>query len=314
MAGARLNRSDVEWLIHENDGPVKFGDDRKGHGGLDLRGANLAGADLSRLPLADSLMQQSRLEGSSFEQADLRWAFFTDSHLSETNFAGATLYKAHFDGAYLRGADLNGADLRSAWFDDRTYLDGAQLDRAFLSGCHWRGTDLVHIEWGDFHKLGEEEEAIASLRPERASSYGTAADAYGRISQMLRAQGRLPDASRFYFRSNVMRRKGLWYSVFGHVLARRPWRAISSLSRFVGQSLLELIAGYGEFPTRVILWALGVTMLFAGLYVSVGNSPQHPFDLQSAFVFSLSSLLGRGYALILPFGAARRGCLHSVGY
>ena len=38
----RLSRADVEWLIERNGGPVQWGDDRRGHAGLDLRGADLS--------------------------------------------------------------------------------------------------------------------------------------------------------------------------------------------------------------------------------------------------------------------------------
>src|SRR5690349_10787390 len=60
-AALRLSRADVEWLITRNHGPVQWGDDRRGHAGLDLRGADLSNSDLSRLPLADTLLQDSIL-------------------------------------------------------------------------------------------------------------------------------------------------------------------------------------------------------------------------------------------------------------
>ena len=51
-----LSRADVEWLLatHENGrGPVDWSDERqRERKGLDLRGANLYGVNLSNLPLA----------------------------------------------------------------------------------------------------------------------------------------------------------------------------------------------------------------------------------------------------------------------
>src|SRR5690349_6142189 len=51
-----LTRADVEWLLvnHDNgEGPVDWSDSsQRNRQGLDLRGARLAGEDLSRLPLA----------------------------------------------------------------------------------------------------------------------------------------------------------------------------------------------------------------------------------------------------------------------
>ena len=52
----QLNRADVEWLLatHENrHGPVDWSDEnQQEQGGLDLRSADLFGADLSGLPFA----------------------------------------------------------------------------------------------------------------------------------------------------------------------------------------------------------------------------------------------------------------------
>jgi hypothetical protein len=67
--------------------------------------------------------------------------------------------------------------------------------------------------------------------------------------------------------------------------------------------MMELVAGYGEHPARVLGWMVGVVGCFTVLYVLTGNSESHPFTLSSALVFSMSSLLGRGYALILPFSS-----------
>src|SRR5436190_16162226 len=54
--GVKLSRADVEWLLatHENGrGPVIWSDEsQRRRNGLDLRGADLRGENLSRLPLA----------------------------------------------------------------------------------------------------------------------------------------------------------------------------------------------------------------------------------------------------------------------
>jgi hypothetical protein len=198
---------------------------------------------------------------------------------------------------------MRGADLQGAWFDDKTYLDGVNLDRAFMSGCRWRGTDVARIAWPDLRVLGEEDAAPREPRERRPAAYARAADGYGRISQLLRDQGRLSEASRFYFRSNLMRRKYLWSIFADGIASRRLWGALRVLPRLIGQGMMELVAGYGEYPARVVAWVAGVVGTFALLYVLTGSAASHPFTVPSALVFSLSSLLGRGYALVLPFGS-----------
>jgi uncharacterized protein YjbI with pentapeptide repeats len=62
----------------------------------DLRGAELAGHDLSRF---------------CFAGANLDGAVLTGCDLSDATFTGATLRNAVLTGADLTGADLTGADL-----------------------------------------------------------------------------------------------------------------------------------------------------------------------------------------------------------
>lgn len=299
--GLQLNRQDLEWLIVRNGGPVKWNDNFRGRAGLDLRGADLAGSDMSGLPLADTMLQDSILTNANLSGSDLRWALFNRAYISRADFRGADLYKVHFDGAYLRNADFRTANLRNSWLDDGTYLDGAYLDGAFLYGCHWREADIVHVKWEDVQTIGEEIDAREKPTSTRASSYTEAADAYGRISQLLRTQGKLPDASRFYYRSNVMRRRADWYELITAVRTRNWPKLRAVLPSLSWRFAIEAVAGYGEYPARVLLWALTSTVMFTGLYMLFGSTNGHPFGLVSAFVFSLSSLLGRGYALVLPF-------------
>ena len=65
----------------------------------DLRGAHLAGLDLSRFCFAGA-----NLEGATLTGCDLSHATFTDANLKDANLTGATL-----TGADLTGADLTGA-------------------------------------------------------------------------------------------------------------------------------------------------------------------------------------------------------------
>ena len=86
---------------------------------VDLRGANLSGADLSaaRFIHAD-------LTGANLSGAYLGVVRFINADLSGANLTGgASLYAANLSGANLSGADLTGADLTLA------HLFGSQLDQ-----------------------------------------------------------------------------------------------------------------------------------------------------------------------------------------
>jgi uncharacterized protein YjbI with pentapeptide repeats len=104
--------------------------------GADLRGANLREADLREADLGGAYLSRAYLRGAdlngaNLSEADLRGAYLNGANLSEADLSGAYL-----NGAYLRGADLRGAYLNGA------NLNGANLSEADLSEADLRGADL----------------------------------------------------------------------------------------------------------------------------------------------------------------------------
>ncbi len=108
---------------------------------VDLRDADLSGADLSVAHLRDADLRGADLSGAHLRDADLRGADLRDAdlsgaHLRGADLSGADLRGAGLSGANLRDADLSGADLRGAG------LSGANLRDADLSGADLSGADL----------------------------------------------------------------------------------------------------------------------------------------------------------------------------
>lgn len=93
---------------------------------VDLSGAHLTGASLTKAHL-----ERADLDGAHLEGANL-WA----AHLE-----GANLWGAHLEGAFLLGAHLEGALLLGAHLEG-AYLWGARLEKASLSQAHLEGTNL----------------------------------------------------------------------------------------------------------------------------------------------------------------------------
>lgn len=148
FAEMTLTRADVEWLLinHEHGrGPVNWDDPtQRERRGIDLRGARLAGEDLSDLPLSKllgGLTTEERIVASkSVRDKELRDA-------AAIHLEGANLARTHLEGATLRAAHLEGACLF------RTRLDGAILAVAHFEGSDCRaahfegaGMDGVHLE------------------------------------------------------------------------------------------------------------------------------------------------------------------------
>ncbi|MFB6436620.1 TIR domain-containing protein [Streptomyces sp. NPDC056411] len=93
----------------------------------DLRGAALAGEDLSH---------------RDFSGVDLTRADLTDARLVGANLSGAVLFEARLVGARLDRADLTGADLRGADLR-RTRLIRADLRGVRTENSHWHRAALI---------------------------------------------------------------------------------------------------------------------------------------------------------------------------
>lgn len=99
---------------------------------LDLRKANLLGADLRESDLSRTNLSRSRLGG-----ADLRKTMLAFADLS-----GASFYGTDLRGAFLVGADLRGAKLGIFAKPDSTeQVSAADLRGADLSGADLRGVE-----------------------------------------------------------------------------------------------------------------------------------------------------------------------------
>jgi uncharacterized protein YjbI with pentapeptide repeats len=127
---ARLTRQDVMDLIEKNGGPE----------GLDLRGRDLSGINLSKLDLHGIVFGNVDILGHSpnvdvvIQGADLHGAWFERSNLHKANFGRTNLRGAHFYHADLTEATLwavnaEGADFRKA------NLTRVDLFSAVLQNC-----------------------------------------------------------------------------------------------------------------------------------------------------------------------------------
>ena len=140
FSGKSLSRADICWLLSNVTGT------------LDLRGADLSGADLRRLDLTGAMFGLSIEDGeqcvvdavisgsgrlTDAARKDAAKVQLRKADLNEARLSGVALCNADIRDALLMGADLSGADLSEA------NLRGAQLHYAKLVGASIRGADLV---------------------------------------------------------------------------------------------------------------------------------------------------------------------------
>lgn len=105
-------------------------------GGVDLRDANLAGADFGGADLSCADLRGATLNGAMLEKANLNGALLDAAQLVGADLAGADLRGARLGSANLEGALIEDADLSGA------FLRFARLNGAVLEGADLRGADL----------------------------------------------------------------------------------------------------------------------------------------------------------------------------
>ena len=114
--------------------------------GADLAGAllsraNLAGASLSGADLGRAVLERAELSGARLDSANLAKAGLAGAILFKARLSNANLAKAHLSNANLAGAFLHESDLSRTRLQGST-LAGAQLPQADLTGASLSRTNL----------------------------------------------------------------------------------------------------------------------------------------------------------------------------
>ena len=252
--------------------------------GAKLSGAQLAGAILWRAQLERADLSQAQLKGAilwgaRLERATLFEAQLEGADLREAQLKGTILREAQLKGAKLGGAQLEGADLRNVMLGDKQRIGPRFAD------LQWGNTNLAVVDWSRVNMLGDEREARQKKtldgknkeQAERLSGFQAAVRANRQLAVALQAQGLSEETARFAYRAQRLQR----------IVLRRQRKLVAYL--FSG--FLDLIAGYGYRSGRTVLWYLFVIVGFTVAYFAFGHLPPFP----DALVFSLMSFHGRGF-------------------
>jgi uncharacterized protein YjbI with pentapeptide repeats len=148
----------MQWASGQHEAPKQGGeeggedDPQVIRWGLDLRGAQLEGEDLSALPLDSTWggLDGDWWDRATTEQRDAAALHLEGADLHDVWLRQACLRRAHLQRANLRGAHLTDADLREARLEEAD-LSGARcmrvsLFRADLHGALLRGANLKQAE------------------------------------------------------------------------------------------------------------------------------------------------------------------------
>jgi hypothetical protein len=261
------------------------------HGSLEnafLQNAYLGGDFLKRGPC---------LRGAFFVNADLRGASMSESDLTDVIFVASDLTRAKLSSCVLTRVNFANARLFETKFRDNEFEGVTHLFRSNFRGLG---------------KFGLPVDRMLEEYPEQA------APMYRALVGYFSARGLLDDASWAAYRASRVQHRTLSKDLRS---IKAKWiiklmmpRAIpvqappyveyaSLLTRWAKSGLFLIITGYGEKPTRVVLWALLLILVYAGMYCIPGATTGHGF--YEALYFSVVTFTTLGYGDLLPRGHFR---------
>lgn len=227
---------------------------------LHLKKADLRGLDFSRLSVAGSSFSQAKLTDCLFVGTDLSGADFIGTRLSNCEFVGSDLLKANFTRAVMNQCSFSYSDLRGAYFVEARARETDFLGSLLHEAVLWHA-DLSlarHLKKKNFHAPGgeghEEEARIGEEDPLAAC------ESYRALKHYFYANGLPEDASWAAYRELTTERKYYFRS-------RDP--------RFIPSLFMDLLSGYTEKPSRVIVASLAIVFIFALIYFAF-NVPMRP--------------------------------------
>ncbi|MDA0770008.1 MAG: pentapeptide repeat-containing protein, partial [Chloroflexi bacterium] len=237
------------------------------------------------------------------------------AQLQGARLDSAQLQGAQLDGAQLQGASLFYAQLQGAilW---RAQLQGARLDSAQLQGAFLYGTELKEalledVDWSAGYVLGNERMA------NDFGSYQKAEAAYRSLKLWYTNNGQYDIAGEFHFREMIMRRKRFWLTEASARKQRAQHKAESAVLL-----LFQVVAGFGEMPSRALLGALACVLGFSLAYFNYSAIDVTTWKawgtfsdrLWKALYFSTVSFTNLGYgSWVETDGIAPEGWTHNLG-
>ena len=180
----------------------------------------------------------------------------------DSDFKGFELVGVNLGNCSLRGADMKWANLTNAFLGDCSdlrevdfryaNLEGADLGKADLRKALFRDTNLEKVKMLDLDEL-----QIEPMKKEKGKwTCGNAEKTFRSLRIHFYHVGNYDAADSLYILEKLAQRKG-W-----KLLSKQGPQKVFSL-------LFDFICGYGNKPSRVILWSGVIIVCFSLLFYSL---------------------------------------------
>jgi len=194
-----------------------------------------------------------------------------------------------FSGSSLMKANLEHANLNCSTLKDVNLL-GTQL----------QNTKMDNVEWGE-RVLQETKADLCLDKSEKLDLFEQSEEIYRNLRRVTESQGLFELSGHFFQREMVMRR---------YQLPRYDSKRILS-------KLVDLFCGYGEDPSRVVIFSLITILSFALLFFLFGitdGSAQISFEVANTWLENLNNFFNSLYFSVVTFTTLGYGDLSPAGW
>lgn len=292
--------------------------------GASLKGANLVNAQLAHADLSDALLQEADLSGSDLQMADFSGADLSRANLSNTTSSSGKELGKQLRGPRFRNAVLLGSSLQHSYCAlsdfSGSQLRGADLRHAVLAGANLSTNDLSGISFQGAKLAGADLsnsilcEADLSGCELSATKFVGADLSRADVSDSNLQGANLADARVEGIRYDRKARfRGIRVaSCYGSSRFRRFAQDQDYIEEFKeahqGAYLLWLVTtDCGRSLSRVALWSFGLSLLFALIYLGLGeaafsinNKETLGWNIFTTFYYSVVTFTTLGFGDITP--------------
>jgi uncharacterized protein YjbI with pentapeptide repeats len=261
-------------------------------------GHDLSGCNLKKAVLVKAVLEKPNFSGANLSQADLSGAQLFDAKLDGAEMLGVNLADSDLTHCSLKGADLTKANLAGARLWNAS-LAGANLTECDLSGADLWNANLYNVKL--WHTLFSGAKSMTMM----TFSKGTKLLDNPRINEAgaLSAEESYRDIKQ-YFLTSGMYKDASWASFKEKTMERLVLKNKGDL-RYFPSLLMDVLCGYGEKTSRIVLTAILAILTYALLYFSFNavekaTDPRYIMKWYDYIYYSTITFTTVGYGDFIP--------------